>query len=52
MPRKSKRRRNLAKERTHLVLRIDNYEARVENSVNYYVHETQYAWRDTEDEPQ
>jgi hypothetical protein len=51
MPRKSKRRRKLVEEHTHLALRIDKYEARVETSVNYHAHEPQYAWRDTEDEP-
>lgn len=53
MPRTRKRRKraNALEEYAHLALRIDDYKARVETSINHYAHGPQYAFRDTEDEP-
>jgi len=44
MPRTKKRQRKPKEEHTHLAIRVEQYEAHVEASVNHNVYAPQYAW--------
>ena len=48
---KKKRRSKRSADDTHLALSVDGYKVRARAGINHYAHETQYAWRDTQEEP-
>jgi len=52
MPTKKRRpRANPADDYMQLALRVEDYKARVDASLNHYAHHPEYAFRDTEEEP-
>ncbi len=51
MLRKKNRRKKQEQEHTHLAVRVEHYEARVEGSVNHNIYAPQYAWDLDENEP-
>lgn len=53
MPVRKKRRGRAKPEEEYslFVLRVDHYDVRAHAGINRYAHASQYAWRDTEEEP-
>lgn len=51
MPRRRKRQRKREEEHTHLAIRVERYEARVEASVNHHVFAPEYAWNLDDEDP-
>jgi len=51
MPRRTKRQQKSEQVHTHLAIRVEHYESRVDASIHHDVYAPQYAWGSEEDDP-